>query len=99
MVEALEWKGKIMSKSKVLRRALSVTLIPSMVLISVVATLVFVEPKPLVMAAQPTSANLAYVTADYRAYCEVPTGNMVYVAKVSPGAGGAAITVVPGGCK
>lgn len=50
-------------------------------------------------ASSPTSANLAYVTGDYRAYCEVPTGNMVYVAKVNPGAGGAAITVVVGGCK
>ena len=98
-MEVLEWKGKIMSKGKALLRALSVTLIPSMVLIAVVATFVFVESKPSVMAAQPTSANLAYVTEDYRVYCEVPTGNMVYVAKVNISAGGAAITVVPGGCK
>ena len=52
-----------------------------------------------VQAAEPVSARLVYVTGDYRAYCEQPSGNMVYVAKVSPGAGGAAIFVVQVGCR
>ncbi len=54
--------------------------------------------RSIVKAAQPRVTAVVYNQGPLIIYCEAPNGNAVYVVLNSP-AGGAAVYVVPGGCR
>ncbi len=51
-----------------------------------------------VQAAQPKSAKIAYSVDSLTVYCEEPSGDKIFMA-INVYSGGAALYVIPGGCK